>query len=122
MNLVDINENESCPRPKCSGNGPKTRVVRSTVPTGFDAISQQIEVLPLGVPERWPEEKCPQTLNLSVTEYREPYPLESSTQFCMSVPVFFITGIVVSVLLLITGGSIGLLYTRRYVYHDVAQA
>ncbi|CAD5213508.1 unnamed protein product [Bursaphelenchus xylophilus] len=119
MNLVDIHPNETCPRPKCSGHN---RPSRSPFSSFFDAVSQQIEVLPLGVPERWPEEKCPQTLNLSVTEYNEPYPLQQDGHFCMAVPLFFVSGVVLSLLLLVAGSALGLLYTRRYVYHDVAQA
>lgn len=65
----------------------------------FDVLSQQIEVLPLGVPEQWSEKECPQMAK----DELQPESNESITErvpvgaFCMTWPVFILAIIVFSI-------------------------
>jgi hypothetical protein len=68
----------------------------------FDVLSQQIEVLPLGLPEQWSEQDCPaNSTNGQSLENIDEQAMErvpgSSSIFCMSWPVFLLGTIAFSV-------------------------
>lgn len=82
----------------------------------FDVLSQQIEVLPLGVPEKWSEEECKTN---SVNEEPESFNLNDSTgehvpdgAFCMTWPVFLLGSMIFSIVNF-------LLHTKNDHYLDV---
>ncbi|KAI6184617.1 hypothetical protein M3Y97_00615700 [Aphelenchoides bicaudatus] len=132
MNLVDIEADQSCPRPKCSATSRHTREANSTsLPRAllpiFDVLSQQIEVLPLGLPEQWSEHDCPAAANSTIqsSENIDEQAVErvhSSSVFCMSWPVFLLGTTACSVMFFVTGVLLTVGTLRRGKYHDVAQA
>lgn len=63
----------------------------------FDVLSQQIEVLPLGVPEQWSEKECQSSVNSGDDESKEDetvtesaYKHTPSNAFCIAWPVFLL--------------------------------
>ncbi|KAI6179196.1 hypothetical protein M3Y98_00584400 [Aphelenchoides besseyi] len=124
LNLVDMEPDRTCPRPKCS-----SRVTRdvannetlSLVPL-FDVLSQQIEVLPPDVPSEWSEVDCSVTSTAKTASEIETNDSEYTHAFCIAWPVFWLGSTIISMLLIATGVLITIAALRKTpYYHDVAQ-